>query len=56
MRYGLRVRRVKSLVWRKDMTSRRPHEGWLHGEVDTFDSHQQGWSGMRKSQIVVAPT
>ena len=30
-------------------------EGWLHGQVDAFDSHEQGRSGLRKSQIATAP-
>ena len=30
-------------------------EGWLHGRVNAFDSHEQGRSGLRKSQIATAP-
>ena len=31
-------------------------EGWLHGEVDALDSHEQGWAGMRKSEIAASLT
>ena len=44
-------------LWRTMLSClSRPREGWLHGEVDAFDSHEQGLSGLRKSQIVAAPT
>ena len=30
-------------------------EGWLHGQVDASGSHEQGRSGLRKSQVAAAP-
>ena len=34
----------------------RPAVGWFLGEVDALDSHEQGRSDLRKSQIAAAPT
>ena len=44
-------------LWRAMLSSfSTSREGWLHGEVVAFVSHEQDWSSLPKSQIAAAPT
>ena len=43
-------------LWRAMLSSfSTSREGWFHGEVVAFVSHEQDWSSLPKSQIALLP-